>query len=154
MQIESTMALISINATLVVQLVSFLIFLFIINRIMLKPLEGVQAARAERMEEMRQEMIRAENEVERMLAVLAEEEDKAKEEAFKRQQEMDEDARRQVNRIFEEVKAEIDTLKRQTRQKVDAQIEDIKHHLPEEAQKMAQVIMEKVLERRLADETV
>lgn len=154
MQIESTMALISINATLVVQLVSFLIFLFIINRIMLKPLERVQAARAERMEEMRQEMIRAENEVERMLTVLAEEEDKAKEEAFKRQQGMDEDARRQVNRIFEEVKAEIDTLKRQTRQKVDAQIEDIKHHLPEEAQKMAQVIMEKVLERRLADETV
>jgi len=138
----------------VIQLVSFLLFLFIINRIMLKPLEGVQATRTARMEEMRQEMVRAEKEVERMLALLAAEEGKAKEEALKRQQEIEADARRQANRIFEEVKAEIDTLKRQTRQRVDAKIEDIKQHLPEEAQKVAMVIMEQVLERRLADETV
>ena len=38
MQIISNIALISINETLVVQLISFLIFLFIINRIMFRPL--------------------------------------------------------------------------------------------------------------------
>ena len=38
MQIISNIALISINETLIVQLISFLIFLFVINRIMFRPL--------------------------------------------------------------------------------------------------------------------
>jgi len=38
MQIVSNVALISINETMVVQLISFLIFLFVINRVMFRPL--------------------------------------------------------------------------------------------------------------------
>ena len=45
MQIITNIALISINETLIVQLLSFLIFLFIINRVMIRPLRGVMSDR-------------------------------------------------------------------------------------------------------------
>ena len=45
MHIVSNIALISINETLIIQLVSFLIFLFLINRIMFRPLSHVMVER-------------------------------------------------------------------------------------------------------------
>ena len=45
MHIISNIALITINETLFVQLISFLIFLFIINRIMFRPLQNTMSER-------------------------------------------------------------------------------------------------------------
>ena len=42
MEIVSKIALITINETLVIQLVSFLIFLFVINRMMFRPVSRYQ----------------------------------------------------------------------------------------------------------------
>ena len=44
MQIVSVEALLSINETLIFQLLSFLIFLFIIKRMMFRPLRGIHPA--------------------------------------------------------------------------------------------------------------
>jgi F-type H+-transporting ATPase subunit b len=154
MQIESNVALISINATLIFQLVAFLIFLFIINRIMFRPLEQVKGSRDAHLEELRQVIRQAEQQVEQMMDVLAQEELKAKDEALERQKILEEDARQQMKQIFDEVKSEIDTLKRENRQKIEEQIQDVKQHLPNEVHKVARTIMEKALERRLVDETV
>jgi len=40
MEIISNIALISINETVVVQMLSFLVFMFILNRIMIRPLRS------------------------------------------------------------------------------------------------------------------
>jgi len=154
MRIESAIALISINATLIIQLLSFLIFMFIINRIMFKPLVEVQGSRASRMEAMRLQISEAEQTVARMLAELERKELKAKDEAFERQRVLDADAKQQVNKIFDTVKAEIETLKVQTNQNVKAQIQNAREHLAAESQKLSRVIMEKTLDRRLTDETI
>ena len=53
MQIVSNVALISINETFLVQLISFLIFLFIINRVMIRPLRGVMREREEYVEKLK-----------------------------------------------------------------------------------------------------
>ena len=154
MQIESTVALISINATLIIQLVSFLIFLFIINRIMFRPLDQVKGTRAARMVTLQQEIEAAEQEVHRIMDALAREELKAKEEALERQKLLEADAKEQTKQIFDGVKAEIDRLKAQSKEHVKAQIADVRQHLAEESQKLSRVIMEKTLERRLTDETI
>lgn len=154
MQIESTIALISINATLIVQLVSFLIFLFIINRIMFKPLDQVKSSRAARMEALQQEIAAAEQEVHRMMDALAAKELKAKDEALDRQKAMEEEAKQETNRIFDAVKAEIDEMKTRTKEQVKAQIADVRQHLPEESLKLARAIMEQTLERSLTNETI
>lgn len=154
MRIESAIALISINATLIIQLLSFLIFMFIMNRIMFKPLVEVQGSRESRMEAMRQQISEAEQTVARMLAELERKELQAKDEAFERQRILDEDAKQQVNKIFDAVKAEIETLKVQTNQNVKAQIQNAREHLAAESRKLSRVIMEKSLDRRLTDETI
>jgi F-type H+-transporting ATPase subunit b len=154
MQIESNVALISINATLVFQLVSFLIFLFIINRIMFRPLEQVKGTRDAHLDELREAIKQAEQQVEQMMDVLTREELKAKDEAFERQRILEEETLKQVKQIHDEVKSEIDTLKIENRRKIEEQIEDVKQHLPNEVHKVARTIMEKALERRLVDETV
>jgi F-type H+-transporting ATPase subunit b len=149
MEIQSTIALISINATMIVQLISFLLFLFVINRIMLQPLNQVKGSRADRLEEIRQEITTAEDEVEHIFAGLAKEEGKVKDEAFQRQHAMQEDAKEQAKKIFDAVQAQIETLKVETNQKVKEQIQEAKQHLTEESIKLARVIIEKTLERRL-----
>jgi F-type H+-transporting ATPase subunit b len=154
MRIESAIALISINATLIIQLLSFLIFLFIINRIMFKPLVQVQGSRESRMEAMRQQISEAEQTVARMLAELERKELQAKDEAFERQKVLDADAKQQVNKIFDAVKAEIETLKVQANQNVKVQIQNAREHLATESRKLSRVIMEKTLDRRLTDETI
>jgi F-type H+-transporting ATPase subunit b len=154
MRIESAIALISINATLIIQLLSFLIFLFIINRIMFKPLVEVQGSRASRMEAVRLQISEAEQTVARMIAELERKELQAKDEAFERQRVLDADAKQQVNEIFDAVKAEIETLKVQTNQNVKAQIQNAREHLAAESKKLSRVIMEKTLDRRLTDETI
>lgn len=154
MRIESAIALISINATLIIQLLSFLIFMFIMNRIMFKPLVEVQGSRESRMEAMRQQISEAEQTVARMLAELERKELQAKDEAFERRKILDEDTKQQVNKIFETVKAEIETLKVQTNQNVKAQIQNAREHLAAESRKLSRVIMEKSLDRRLTDETI
>jgi F-type H+-transporting ATPase subunit b len=154
MRIESAIALISINATLIIQLLSFLIFLFIINRIMFKPLVEVQGSRESRMEAVRLQISEAEQTVARMIAELEQKELQAKDEAFERQKVLDADAQQQVNEIFDAVKAEIETLKVQTNQNVKAQIQNAREHLAAESKKLSRVIMEKTLDRRLTDETI
>jgi F-type H+-transporting ATPase subunit b len=154
MRIESAIALISINATLIIQLLSFLIFLFIINRIMFKPLVEVQGSRESRMEAVRLQISEAEQTVARMIAELEQKELQAKDEAFERQKVLDADAQQQVNEIFDAVKAEIETLKVQTNRNVKAQIQNAREHLAAESKKLSRVIMEKTLDRRLTDETI
>jgi F-type H+-transporting ATPase subunit b len=53
MQVVENIALISINATMVVQLVSFLIFMVLFNRIMIRPLRTIMNERERFVEKVR-----------------------------------------------------------------------------------------------------
>ena len=57
MEIVSNIALISINETLIVQMVSFLIFMFVMNMVMFRPLNRVMKKRSEYMESLKQDML-------------------------------------------------------------------------------------------------
>ena len=56
MEIINTIALISINETLIVQLLSFLVFLFLINRVMIRPLRSVIDEREDFVTRVRKEI--------------------------------------------------------------------------------------------------
>jgi F-type H+-transporting ATPase subunit b len=66
MEIISNIALITINATLFHQLVAFLIFLFIINRIMFRPLRSVMAERDDMIEKIKLDTMDAGETIERL----------------------------------------------------------------------------------------
>ena len=70
MEIVSNIALISINATMFHQLIAFLVFLFIINRIMFRPLRSVMGERESFMEKIRLDTVDATKEFEHLTATL------------------------------------------------------------------------------------
>lgn len=152
MEVISTVALISINATLAAQLFSFLIFLFVINRLMFRPLQNVMGERERRIEGIQQEIVAADAEMKKILATLEKEETKAKKEAFVIQNELEKEGGQKAGEFFREASAEIDRLKAQAHQEVERQILDVRQHLAGESEKLSRVIMEKALDRSLSHE--
>lgn len=150
MQVISNIALISINETLVVQLISFLIFLFIINRLMFRPLRKVMNDRGTYLEEIRQGIVQSEQDLINYTNQIEEKKEAIRTEAFDSIKEMDRDGRHQAEGIIAVAEEEISGLRKKAMQEIDTQISVAKQETEKEAAYLAVGIMEKVLERRLA----
>jgi len=150
MEIISNIALITINATLFHQLVAFLIFLFIINRIMFRPLRSVMAERDDVIEKIKLDTMNAGNSIERLTDELKERESKVRKEALKVQHELEEKGKQESAEILKSTLQEIELLKDKNEALVKAQIMEARKDLQKESEALALNIMEKLLDRRLA----
>jgi F-type H+-transporting ATPase subunit b len=149
MEIVSNIALISINATLFHQLIAFLVFLFIINRIMFRPLRSVMGERESFMEKIRLDTVDATKEFEHLTATLKAKESKVRSEAQDVRCEIEEQGGREAVEILESARQEISSIKTQVETAVDAQIAQARKKLRQESEALAINIMEKMLDRRL-----
>jgi F-type H+-transporting ATPase subunit b len=149
MEIVTNIALISINATLFHQLIAFLIFLFIINRIMFRPLRSVMGERESFMEKIRLDTVDAAKEFERLTATLKAKESTVRSEAQDVRSELEERGGREVVKILESARQEISSIKAKAETAVDAQIAEARKKLRQESEALAINIMEKMLDRRL-----
>jgi F-type H+-transporting ATPase subunit b len=150
MEIISNIALISINETLIAQLVSFLIFLYIINRMMFKPLLSVVNERNEHIDKMYREIAEAEQELDNVKRMLSENEATVKEEAFSIKKKLESAGDLKAAEIFREAKNQIEAMRESAREEVKAQLDEAKKSIQKESEILVYQIMEKVLERRLA----
>ena len=150
MHIISNIALISINETLLVQLLSFLIFLFIINRIMFRPLQNVRSERASYMDQIKIDTQDAAKELETLTGQLKAQESIVKTQAKGLKQEIEESGSLQADEIMALAREQIETLKATAQGEVEAQLSEARKHLQKESETLAVNIMEKLLERRLA----
>ena len=150
MEIISNIALITINSTLFHQLIAFLIFLFIINRIMFRPLRSVIAERNTVIEKIKLDTTSAGNTLERLHDELKERESKVRSEALQVQHELEEKGNQQSAEIMQSTLREIELLRKKNEASVKAQIMEARKHLQKESETLAQNIMEKLLGRRLA----
>jgi F-type H+-transporting ATPase subunit b len=149
MEIISNIALITINATLFHQLVAFLIFLFIINRIMFRPLRSVMAERDDVIEKIKLDTTNAGDTIERLCDELKERESKVRKEALKVQYELEEKGKQESAEILKSTLQEIELLKDKNEANVNAQIMEARKALQKESNALALNIMEKLLDRRL-----
>ncbi len=149
MHIISNIALISINETLLVQLLSFLIFLFIINRIMFRPLQNVRSERASYMDQIKIDTQDAAKELETLTGQLKAQESIVKTQAKGLKQEIEESGSLQADEIMALAREQIETLKATAQGEVEAQLSEARKHLQKESETLAVNIMEKLLERRL-----
>ena len=149
MEIISNIALITINATLFHQLVAFLIFLFIINRIMFRPLRSVMAERDDIIEKIKLDTTNAGKTIERLNDELRERESKIRREAQKVQHELEEKGKQESAEILKSTLQEIESLKDKNEAHVKAQIMEARKNLQKESNALTLNIMEKLLDRRL-----
>ncbi len=149
MQIISNIALISINETLIVQVISFLIFLFIINRVMFRPLRSIVAERQSHIEHLRQDIVAAGKKFESLINQMEEQEAGVKMEAFMQKKKLEETGNRQADEIFVSTCKAITAEKNKALMEVDAQVLEAKKYIKRESETLARSIIEKVLDRRV-----
>ena len=149
MQIISTIGLITINETLIVQLVSFLIFLYIVNRIMFRPLRSVMRERENHIKGYHIDIADAGNELKVLANQLKDRESAVKKEAFALKEEREKSGSRQAEEIFDGTREKIQTMSETAKREVDAQIADARKSIQKESEALAASIMEKMLDRRL-----
>ena len=136
MEIISNTALISINETLIVQVVCFLIFLYIINRIMFRPLRGVMADRENHIETIKQDIVAAEEKLDSLTNQIRKRESAVKREAFAQKAKLEEAGGRQAEEIFASTHREIHASRDKAQKEVDAQILEAKTYLKEESENL------------------
>ena len=148
MQIISNIALLSINETLVIQVLSFLIFLFIINRIMFRPLRSAMDEREAYLKKINNEITDAKDELETIAQRIEAHESAVKLEAFELNDKLEASGKQEATDIVTSAKEEIAGLKQNTTRQIDYQISEARDHLERESKALAMNIMEKILDRR------
>jgi F-type H+-transporting ATPase subunit b len=150
MHIISNIALITINETLFVQLLSFLIFLFIINRIMFRPLQNVMSERANYMDKIKVDTVDTIQELEDLTKKLKVQESEVRIQAFEFKRELEESGSVKSSEIFASTRKEIEAIKEKAEMEVNVQLSEARKHIQKESEALAMNIMEKLLDRRLA----
>ena len=150
MHIISNIALITINETLFVQLLSFLIFLFIINRIMFRPLQNVMNERVNYMDKVKTDTVDTIQELENLTKKLKKQESEVRDQALEVKRELEESGSTKSAEILASTREEINAIKEKAEMEVKVQISEAKKHLQQESEALAVNIMEKLLDRRLA----
>ena len=149
MQIIDTVALISINETLIFQVVSFLIFLFIMNRILIRPLRRVIADRETFIEDVQKDIIDAQNQFEDLTHQIQKQEKAARAEAFKQHAKLEAAGNQEAEKILTSVRKKINASKEQARKDIDRQISAARKYIQKEAEDLSKNIIETVLHRSM-----
>ena len=150
MQVVSTIGLITINETVFIELISFLIFLFLINRIMFRPLRDVMGEREAHIESITSGIEKSKNQLTEMNEQVRAQELKAIKEANQHKKNLEEDGVIQAKTVLDESRKEIQAIKLESQQFINSQISKARVEIKNESQKLGVLIMEKVLDRRLA----
>ncbi|MGD9302207.1 MAG: hypothetical protein PVI13_11580 [Desulfobacterales bacterium] len=148
MEIISSIALISINETLIVQVIGFLVFLFVINRIMFRPLRNVMADREIHIEGVKRDIVQAQKEVASITGQIQEQEAAARKEAMALKDDLEDGGSQQAREIFKSVKQKIAAKSQEVQQEIEVQIAQERQALEKEAEILALNIIEKILDRR------
>lgn len=147
MEIVENVALISINATLVVQLVSFLLFMTLLNRIMIRPLRKVMMEREQYLEKVQQEIHTAHEGYAQISQKIHDQESETRKAAFKIQEEMKREAQRSASDAIAQTKSEIESLRSESQQRADEKIAVARQQIKREADVIADRMIDALLDR-------
>jgi F-type H+-transporting ATPase subunit b len=142
--------MISVNATLFVQVIHFLLIVFIMNRLMLRPIMRQIDERAKHIEQAKKDAedmaIEAERLVEKRLSIEKEARKRAGEERASLKQE----AASAAETIFEETREEVSGIRARIDSEIEAQVKGATAVLDQEVTALADEIVEKISGRRLS----
>ena len=149
MKIINTIALISINETLIFQVIFFLIFLLIMNRILFRPLRRIMAEREDYVENIQKDIMRAQNQIDDLTRQIKKQEKAVRNEAFAQKAKLEASGNQQAAKILSSARKEINAMKEKARKDIDGQISTVRKHIQKESEDLAIKIIETVLHRSL-----
>ena len=137
MQVVENVALISINATLVVQLVSFLIFMVLLNKVMIRPLRTIMTERDAYIQQVGEDLAAAGEAFVQIADRIDSQEAQARKAAFQVREEIETAGRQSVAGLLAETKREIDDLRSAAQVETDLKIAAARKDLQDEAEMLS-----------------
>ena len=150
MQIVSNIALVSINETVFVQLISFLIFLFIINRVMFRPLRDTMLKRDQHVKQIQDDITHQENQLQSLKNKISERESSVRTEALEMKKKLEDSGNQEAGGIISTTRQEIEDLRKKSARDVENKLSEARKSLKQESERLVSDIMEKALDRRLS----
>lgn len=148
MEIIQTNALISINETLWVQLLLFLVFMFVINRLLIRPVQRNIADREGHFKSLSSDVAAIQSEMKALARQMEDETAQAGRTARRRSDDLRRDGQRQANRLIEEAREAIRRQQSESKQELAVLLTEARRGLEAESRKIAQAIMSQILEER------
>jgi len=149
-EIIYTNGMITINETIIVILVSFLVLVFILNRLMFRPLRDVIAQRETHFAALDRDITTVRNKTTDLSARLRQKEETARQEGLILKNELETAANQQAKEIVNITRGEITGLKESTQKEIDIQIAEAKKVIHQEAHRLSMEIVSKILGREIA----
>lgn len=149
MEIITTNALISINETFIVQLVSFLIFLYVMNRIMFRPLRSTMEQRDDYIDRVKVEILAGRDNLDQLIRDLDIQRTRVIKEAEAVVQSIEAEGDHRASELVEEAREQVTALRHQTETQVNDQVQKARQAIAGEVDAITVSIMEKVIHRRL-----
>jgi F-type H+-transporting ATPase subunit b len=150
MEIVSNIALVSINETVFVQLISFLIFLYIINRVMFRPLRDTMLKRDHHVKQIQDDITHQENQLQTLKSNIKERESRVRSEALEMRKKLEDSGSQEAAAIISTTRQEIEVLRKKSAQDVDSKLSEARKSLKQESEGLVSDVMGKVLDRRLS----
>jgi F-type H+-transporting ATPase subunit b len=135
--------------TLVLQLLQFIILVYILNRLLFKPILRLINERDQHITKVMQDVEKIEQETTDLMNKSITIEKDARLDAGKERARLKQEADSQSELIFEDTRKEIEQIMTEAEKKIDDQVEKAKDFLQKEAGVIAGEIIEKVIGRRV-----
>lgn len=150
MKIIETIALITINHTLFFQLASFLLLVFLLNRIMFRPLRQVMKEREALLTGMAEDISTAEKNFTDIGHQIESQESAARREASRLRDEIEAAGQQSAATVMEQAREQINALKAKAKEETAAQVAAARQEIEREAAAISDQMIASVLGRRSA----
>lgn len=141
--------MISINATLVVQVINFLILIFILNKILFGPILKTLEEREQSIADTQAEMKRLQVEAHEKAELLESQLSQARRESSARKAEAQAEASSQAEAILDKAQAEATDHFRDAQNRTEAQVEQARSSLSEFKDAIVEMVLLKVMGRKI-----
>jgi len=148
MQVVENVALISINATMVVQLVSFLIFMVLFNRVMIRPLRSIMTERQAFVQRVRDDVVAAASAFDEIARQIEQQESEARSAASIVREQLVEAGQQSVADVLNQTRKEISAMRRSAQEKADETISAARSSIQAEAEHLADQMVAALLDQR------
>lgn len=147
MDIIKTTALITINETLWVQMIGFLIFLFLINRVMFRPVRRNMAHREAHFDSLRQDIGKLQHDMSRLSSQTEADEAQLLSEARSVVETLREESRHEAKRLMGKALEDIKVLRQEAEKSLKTSLASARQQVGPESEELTASIIHRMMNR-------
>ena len=140
--------MIEVNATIVLQVINFLLLVYLLNRFLIKPVMAVIHSRKEYVEKKYKQVEKLEQSRQEGLSKYQTEISMARDQANKKREELKKVARKKEKPIIEKARAEGEKIIEKIQVELSLETEKVREELQHQVNDIALIVTEKILGRK------